>query len=91
MHGRHGILCVVASLALGTALAQEPKAQRPAPAKEPASPSPTESAPDAQLLEFLGSFDEEDGDWIDYLTVTEVTPPPQSRSAQPAPEVKKDE
>jgi hypothetical protein len=49
-----------------------------APAAEPAkSPPPAKTAPedtslDEDLLEFLGTIDSEDEDWIDYLTQTDI-------------------
>jgi hypothetical protein len=91
MHGGRGIFCVVASLALGAGVAQEQKAQRPATEKAPPPPAATEPAPEEELLEFLGSVDEEDGDWIDYLTATDLAPTPVSQPAQSTPRVKQHE
>jgi hypothetical protein len=78
-----------AALTLGASAAQEPKTQRPAPQTQRAPQSTAESVPDEELLEFLGSFDEEDGDWVDYLTTTDVAPRAPSRPAPPAPQDKK--
>ena len=89
MHaGRESYGMVVAlALALAAAVpAQE--ARSPVPKKEPAQQRATEPAPDAELLEFLGSFDTEDEDWVEYLTQTDVATPAASR---PAPEAEKDE
>jgi hypothetical protein len=49
-----------------------------APAADPPkSPPPAKTAPedpslDEDLLEFLGTIDSEDEDWIDYLTQTDI-------------------
>ena len=50
-----------------------------------------EAAPDEELLEFLGSLDSEDEDFIEYLSETDIA---QAGRTAPAPadsEVKKDE
>ena len=91
MCGRRTFFGLCAALTLGASAAQEPKAQRPAPQTERAPQRTAEPVPDEELLEFLGSFDEEDGDWVDYLTATDVAPPAPSRPAPTAPEVKKRE
>ncbi|MBA5861595.1 MAG: hypothetical protein GDA65_02630 [Nitrospira sp. CR1.1] len=48
-----------------------------------AAPAPTEE-PDAELLDFLGSWQAEEGRWIDPFTITDnpVAPPP----AKPKPD-----
>jgi hypothetical protein len=54
--------------ASATSSASKPAAA-PAPTATPAAPSA-----DDELLEFLGSVDEEtDGEWIDYLSKTDIS------------------
>jgi hypothetical protein len=56
------VLAVVVGL-VTTAHADDPK---PPATKPPAAPPP-----DDELLEFLGSVDQGDDDWIDYLAQTD--------------------
>lgn len=63
------------------------------PAKATAKPEAEEPI-DEDLLEFLGTIDseDEDGDWIDYLTQTDIEKVAARKRAKPAPdatEVKK--
>jgi hypothetical protein len=45
---------------------------KPAPATKPAAAKPPPAPPpDDDLLEFLGSVDQGDDDWIDYLAQTD--------------------
>jgi hypothetical protein len=63
-------------------LADEPKS----PAKKPAA-SATPAAPpaDDELLEFLGSVGEEaDGEWIDYLSKTDISKISRAKEKTPA-------
>jgi hypothetical protein len=48
--------------------AAEPPAKSPPPAKTAAE----DTSLDEDLLEFLGTIDSEDEDWIDYLTQTDI-------------------
>ena len=42
------------------------------PKSPPAKTAPEDPALDEDLLEFLGTIDSEDEDWIDYLTQTDI-------------------
>jgi hypothetical protein len=64
------------------------------PAKKPAASATTTAKPpapaaDDELLEFLGSVGEDaDGDWIDYLSKTDMSKVPRAKEkAPPATEV----
>lgn len=50
------------------ASAAEPAKTAPPPAKT----APEDTSLDEDLLEFLGTIDSEDEDWIDYLTQTDI-------------------
>lgn len=66
-------------------------AKKPAPAATPASkppttaPRPSPPAADDELLEFLGSVGEEaDGEWIDYLSKTDISKVAGAKAKSPA-------
>jgi hypothetical protein len=49
-----------------------PLLSAPARAAQPSGKTPVRAAPDADLLEFLGSVDSDDADWHEYLENTDV-------------------
>lgn len=51
----------------------------------PAKPAATTTAADDELLEFLGSVGEEsDGEWIDYLSKTDIAKAAKAKNKAPA-------
>jgi len=76
--------------------AAEPASSSAKPAQA-TKPTETEAQIDAELIEFLGTVDSEDEDWIDFLTQTDIakvakraTPSsPAAKPASPPAEVKK--
>jgi hypothetical protein len=80
----------LAAIALSTSAAQTPEPSRAAPRHEPPAQSASEM-PDAELLEFLGSLDTEDGELIDDLTDTDVAKPAPTPPALRVPEAKPNE
>ncbi len=58
--------------ALGLLPLAAPAAEPPSKSPPPASTAPDDSSLDEDLLEFLGTIDSEDEDWIDYLTQTDI-------------------
>jgi hypothetical protein len=76
--------------------AAEPPAKPTAPTKPAAAPAKPDAdeAIDDDMLEFLGTIDseDEDDDWIEYLTQTDIEKVAARKRAKPAPdatEVKK--
>lgn len=74
---RSGRGCVIGVAGLALALgAAGARAAEPSPAKKPpARDVAAELAADDELLEFLGGADgelEEDGDWLDFLSKTDI-------------------
>ena len=92
MASRNYLFGLVTSLALGgSPIAQADDPQK-APVKNTApAPSDAEAPLDEELLEFLGSIDTGDEDWVDYLTETDIATVAKPTSARGESEVKKDE
>lgn len=68
-------------------LADEPKspAKKPAASATQAPAKPAAPPADDELLEFLGSVGEEaDGDWIDYLSKTDISKVSRAKEKRPA-------
>jgi hypothetical protein len=60
-------------------------AKKPAASAPSAASKPTATSADDELLEFLGSVDEEsDGEWIDYLSKTEIPKAAKAKGKTPA-------
>ena len=60
-------------------------AKKPAASATPAASKPAAPAADDELLEFLGSVGEEaDGEWIDYLSKTDISKVPRAKEKAPA-------
>jgi len=73
------IACLLAALAPAAPADEAKPAAAPASKATPATASPAKptrpvSAPDDELLEFLGSVDSEEGDeaWLDYLSQADI-------------------
>jgi hypothetical protein len=66
---RAGVLAIAA---LGLLPLGAPAAEPPQKSPPPAKTAPEDTALDEDLLEFLGTIDSEDEDWIDYLTQTDI-------------------
>ena len=65
--------------------AKSPAKKPPASATPTATSKPAAPAADDELLEFLGSVGEEsDGDWIDYLSKTDISKVPRAKEKAPA-------
>jgi hypothetical protein len=62
----------LAVAALGLLPLAAPAAETPSKATPPAKTAPEDTSLDEDLLEFLGTIDSEDEDWIDYLTQTDI-------------------
>lgn len=78
-------LLVMAFAPLVQADDAHPAAQKPAASAPAAASKPTAAPADDELLEFLGSLDEEsDGEWIDYLLKTDIPQATQAKSKTPA-------
>jgi hypothetical protein len=58
--------------ALGLLPLAAPAAEPPAKSPPPAKTASEDTSLDEDLLEFLGTIDSEDEDWIDYLTQTDI-------------------
>jgi len=94
---RASVLWAIAALGLMPVTGQAAEPVKAAPAAKPASTAPAkaaddEAALDEDLLEFLGTVDSEDEDWIDYLTQTDIEKVATTRRPKAAPdatEVKK--
>ena len=72
-------------------LADEPNspAKKPAASATPPPSKPAAPPADDELLEFLGSVGEEaDGDWIDYLSKTDISKVSRAKKTPAATEVK---
>lgn len=62
-----------------------PAGQKPAASATAAASKPAPTPADDELLEFLGSVDEEsDGEWIDYLLKTDIPKTAQAKGKAPA-------
>ena len=60
-------------------------AKKPAANAAPAKPAVTTTTADDELLEFLGSVGEEsDGEWIDYLSKTDISKAAKAKTKAPA-------
>lgn len=60
-------------------------ANKPAASAPSAASKPSATSADDELLEFLGSVDEEsDGEWIDYLSKTDIPKAAKAKSKTPA-------
>jgi hypothetical protein len=65
--------------------AEEPSTAAKKPAASATAAKPAAPSADEELLEFLGSVDEEsDGDWIDYLSKTDISKAAKAKSKAPA-------
>jgi hypothetical protein len=65
----------IAGLALALGAGAAVRAAEPAAKKPPAKDVAAELAADDELIEFLGGADgevEEDGDWLDFLSSTDI-------------------
>lgn len=62
-----------------------PAAKKPAASATSAPAKPAVTAADDDLLEFLGSVGEEsDGEWIDYLSKTDISKAAKAKNKTPA-------
>ena len=80
-----------AALALATARAQADQSPAPARPRRQRQESAAGTAPEEELLEFLGSLDAEGEEWTEYLTETDIEKVAESEPAPAASEGKKDE
>lgn len=65
--------------------AEEPNDTAKKPASSATASRPAAPSADEELLEFLGSVDEEaDGEWIDYLSKTDISKAAKAKSKAPA-------
>ncbi len=78
-----------AMLTLATARAQADES--PSPAKAPSAESAAGTAPEEELLEFLGSLEAEGEEWTEYLTETDIEKVAETEPAPVASEGEKDE
>lgn len=59
--------------------------KKPAASATPTAPKAAAPAADDELLEFLGSVGEDaDGEWIDYLSKTDISKVPRAKPKTPA-------
>lgn len=92
MASRNYLFGLVTSLALGGNPAAPADEPQKVPVKTPAPAQSSADAPlDEELLEFLGSVDTGDEDWVDYLTETDIATVAKPSSARGESEVKNDE
>ena len=76
---------LVAFTPLGRADDTSSAAKKPAASAPSAASKPTATSADDELLEFLGSVGEEsDGEWIDYLSKTDISKAAKANSKRPA-------
>lgn len=85
MASRVNVYWVLTALALGTAGASAEETAKPAPKAQVAA----DTAPDEELLEFLGSLDAEDEEWSEYLAETDIAQVAKAKPAAQKSEVKK--
>jgi hypothetical protein len=91
MPGSRTACLVVATLALAAPRARADQVPEPAAVKQPPAQSVVDTAPDEELLEFLGGLDAEGEEWTEYLTDTDIAQVAEAKPAHVPAEVKKDE
>lgn len=82
---------LLTSLALGSTGVRADDAEKPAAKPNTSAESAAEAPLDEELLEFLGSVDSGDEDWMDYLAATDIAKVAKAAPPRAASEVKKDE